>query len=650
VLAEKLDGGDSDGVNSKGLDMRNGVIAASIQPLHIFERVNGIYVERTITGPYYNDRRGDYVVIDGTNRILFGGYCFSASFFERNADATWTDRATLPGDYCLGDDGNSGGPVALAGEWAVVASPWNDEDLPAPSLSFFHHTTGYNWPKTERRVPPAMHTYGGVYLRGDELYATDYSVYGAWVHRRNSSNQWIAVDRLRTEGDYLYAPYRGPAGNFGATGELVFQAASDWDLDRNVIHVFKKDATGKYVHAATLVLNGDANDVWVNWFAVDGNHVLVGGVDRAHYFELPANLTAPAAVQYAFPNATVSGWTVLPGSQFALAQSGTTQVWRQSSTAGDAGAVLDSANWRNQSIQAEVKPTAVSTAGSDRWVGLMTRRTDAANYYYVTLRTSGVIQLKRMKGGVFTTLASAPISWALNRNYRLRLESIGDLHRVYVDGVRLLEARDAQLTQGRAGLRSYAAAADYDNVIVAPAPLATIWTQAEGVVCNPLCPNLGPWSYGGGTWAWTFEGVFRQSATSGSTRAFVGAATSNKDQIFEARVRPATFGSPSDAWAGIMVGYLGASDYVYLSLRKSNRLRLHRLRGGQATQLGSVPLTVTPGAWYTLRLEQVSNRLRGYVNGVQKFEVVQDQWNGGQVGLVTYAAAADYDDVRAVRP
>jgi hypothetical protein len=166
-----------------------------------------------------------------------------------------------------------------------------------------------------------------------------------------------------------------------------------------------------------------------------------------------------------------------------------------------------------------------------------------------------------------------------------------------------------------------------------------------------VCANKGPWwSFGGGQWAWNAEGAFHQSVISGNARAIVGEPTSNKDQIFEARVRPATFGSPADAWAGIMVGYVGPGDYVYLSLRKSNTLRLHRLRGGQFTQLGSVPLTVTPGAWYTLRLEQVANRLRGYVNGVQKFEVVQDQWNAGQVGLVTYAAAVDYDDVVAVRP
>jgi hypothetical protein len=649
VIAQKQDSNERDGVNSKGLDMRNGVIAASIEPLHIFERVNGNYVERTNPNAPSGDLRGDYVVIDGTNRILFGGYCYGATLYERNADATWTDRASLSGDYCGGDDGFSGGPVALAGEWAVVASPWNDEGLPAPALTFFHHTTGYNWPQTERRVAPAGHSFGTVYMRGDELYVGDSWSRGMWVYRRNASNQWNEVDRLRTEGDYLSTSY-GSGGNFGATSELVLQQAKDWDLGKNVIHVFKKDGSGHYVHVATLMLKGDANDVWTNWFAIDGNHVLVGGVGRAHYFELPANLTAPAAIQYAFPNTTVSGWTVLAGSQFALAQSGTTQVWRQSSTAGDAGAVLDAADWTNQSIQAEVKPTAISTGGTDRWVGLMTRRTDAANYYYVTLRASGVIQLKRRAAGVFTTLASGTIPWTLNRNYRLRLESAGDLHRVYVDGVRLLEARDSQLTHGRAGVLSYRAAADFDNVIVAPAPLATIWTQNQGEVCNPLCANRGPWSYGGGQWAWTGEGVLHQSVMTGSTRAFVGAPTSNKDQIVEARVRPSTFGTPSDAWAGIMLGYVGAGDYVYLSLRKSNTLRMHRLRGGQATLLGSVPLTVTPGAWYTLRLEQVANRLRGYVNGVQKFEVVQDQWNAGQVGLVTYATAVDYDDVVAVRP
>jgi hypothetical protein len=263
-----------------------------------------------------------------------------------------------------------------------------------------------------------------------------------------------------------------------------------------------------------------------------------------------------------------------------------------------------------------------------------------------------------MSGGAFTTLASATIPFTLNRNYRLRLESTGDMHRVYVDGIEVLEATDATLKHGQAGIISYRAAADYDNVIVAPAPLATIWSQGDWFYCGPGCVSQtpGPWDVAGGKWDWSYDGgpdnniVFRQTASSGSARAIVGAPTANKEQIVESRVRLAAFGTPADPWAGILLGYAGVGDYVYLSLRKSNTLQLHRLRGGQFQQLGSVRVAVTPGQWYTLRLEQVANRLRGYVNGVQKFEVVQDQWNAGQVGLVTYGAAADYDDFRAVRP
>lgn len=659
-IAQVQDDNEGDGPNSKGLDMRNGVIAAAMQPMHIFERVNGNYVERTDPNGPRGDQRGDYVVIDGKNRILFGGDCWGGTIIDRAADGTWGGSgASLHGDFCGSTDGAYGGPVALAGDWAVVSNPWNEEELPGPALRFYHRASANSWPQTERRVAPDGHQYATVYMRGDELYAADMPYRGVAVYSRATSDAWPEVARLRTEGDYQTSLARQgfyyAGGNFAATSQFVLHHAYDWDLARDVVQVFKKDASARYQHVATLTPSGNQKLDLIDWFAIDGNRVLVGGDNRVYYFVLPANLVAPAAIQYAFPNTTVSGWTVLPGSQFTLAPSGTTQVWRQSSTAGDAGAVLDAADWTNQSIQAEVKPTAVSAGGTDRWVGLMTRRTDAANYYYVTLRASGSIELKRMSGGAFTTLASATIPFTLNRDYRLRLESVGDVQRVLVDGVEVLRVADSTLKHGHAGLLSYRTAADYDNVIVSPAPLATIWSQTNQTACGFDCGIGGPWAIAGGKWLWKYDGpdnnqLFRQTTITGDARAIVGSWTANKDQIVESRVRPATFGTPADAWAGIMLGYTGPGDYVYLSLRKSNTLQLRRQRGGQIEQLGSVPVTVTPGQWYTLRLEQVANRLRGYVNGVQKFEVVQDQWNSGRVGLVSYAAAADYDDFVAVRP
>ena len=116
---------------------------------------------------------------------------------------------------------------------------------------------------------------------------------------------------------------------------------------------------------------------------------------------------------------------------------------------GDAGASLDAANWANQSVQADVKPTAFN--GADRWVGFATRRSDASNYYYVTLRSSGIAALKRNKNGAFANIASASFPVALNRTYRVQLESFGANHRVYIDGVLVLEAV------------AYKAAADFDD-------------------------------------------------------------------------------------------------------------------------------------------------------------------------------------------
>ena len=163
-------------------------------------------------------------------------------------------------------------------------------------------------------------------------------------------------------------------------------------------------------------------------------------------------------LQDTFSGSTATGWTPQAGSNFSVVQGTGSRVYRQTNMAGEAGAVLDASNRTNQAIQADVKPTAIN--GADRWVGLVTRRADVGNYYYVTYRSSGIIALKRMYQGRFATLDSASLPFTLNRNYRMRLESVGTTHRVYVAGVKILEAADDFLAQGRAGLLMYRAAAD----------------------------------------------------------------------------------------------------------------------------------------------------------------------------------------------
>ena len=74
------------------------------------------------------------------------------------------------------------------------------------------------------------------------------------------------------------------------------------------------------------------------------------------------------------------------------------------------------------------------------------------------------------------------------------------------------------------------------------------------------------------------------------------------------------------------------------------------MQNGNVIQLGSAVLTVTPNTWYTVRLEAVGSRLRAYVNRRLVLEGTDPQPVIGRVGLMTYRAAADYDNIRAVVP
>lgn len=87
-----------------------------------------------------------------------------------------------------------------------------------------------------------------------------------------------------------------------------------------------------------------------------------------------------------------------------------------------------------------------------------------------------------------------------------------------------------------------------------------------------------------------------------------------------------------------------------VTLRSSNVLSLRRLIGGQIHVLSEQPLNVTAGTWYTLRLEGIGGKLRVYVNDTLRISADEPPFFRGQVGLVTYKAAADFDDFLAYQP
>jgi hypothetical protein len=557
---------------------------------------------------------------------------------ERGTSGAWASTF-LQGQPRGNDDEFWGGPVDLDGNFAILGTPYT-HDLEPQEIPIYRRASIGQWQlQTKLQVPQDTHRLlGPVALRGDDAIVA--GIGGAYYWRFQTSYQ--PAGRLRA----LDAQNIGQGIEIiEKSGALVFMRERDFDLNVHVINVYRPPAsgTGDYEYVAKLVAKNGAS---LGGFDVGGNTVLAGeaGGDAVHVFTLPASFTTPTPRYENFQSGSGANWTPGPGAQYAVATVGSNRVYRQSSLAGDAHAVLGGAAWGDQAIEADIRPTEF--ARNDRWVGLATRYTNAQNYYYVTLRNSGSVQVKRMRNGSFSLLASAPLAVTANRTYRVRLESIGETHRVYVDGVRALDVDDpGGLAQGNVALLAYQTRADFDNVVVSPSPRATIFTN-QFVANQPS----GAWSLNG-TGQWTAGNVLAQNSVAGDARAFIGTPTG--DQVVRARVQPVAYAAPQgtqERWSGLLARYTDERNYYYLTLRSSNTISLRKQVNGVITPLASASFASTPGTTYALQLEAVGNQLRAYVNGNLLLQATDSSHASGSGGVVTFKAAATFDDYVAYQP
>jgi hypothetical protein len=576
------------------------------------------------------------VSFDG-GRILYGGpQGWDGTVFEPNGSGGWK-VTSLPGQPHCCDDEFWGGPVDLLGDRAILGTPYTSLDEAQEVPIYQRHADG-SWQLLRKlQVPAGQWGLGGeVALHADKAIVDGSS--GPYVWSLGVAGE--PDDRLQAANQYAKG---ANTYNIRKDGNLVAVLGSDPDLRTNVIDVFRPDANGKYEHVAVLkAKNGQA---LTQSFEIQGNTVVAGGTGKAFVFQLPASFSAPQPQYETFENSNAANWTPRAGSQFTVQVGFQNAVYKQSSTTGDAQSVLSNTSWKNQAIEADIRPTEFRCA--DCWFGLATRYVNDQNYYYVTLRNSGSVQLKRMRNGTFTTLASAPLTVQTSQPYRVRLESVGTGHRVYVNGVLMLTAQDTTASAaGNAALVMYGAAVNYDNVTVTPTPLSTIY--ADDFSGDYLA---GDWTYTGtGQWSLAFD-AFVQDSVAGDARAIIGTPTG--DQVVSAHVSPKAFApgtATQERWLGLIARYTDDRNYYYVTLRNSNKLSLRKLVNGAITELATVSANVAVGSTYALRLEATGQSLRVYLNN--NLVMQRDDWSHtkGRGGMVTYKAAAHFHDYQAYQP
>jgi len=157
--------------------------------------------------------------------------------------------------------------------------------------------------------------------------------------------------------------------------------------------------------------------------------------------------------------------------------------------------------------------------------------------------------------------------------------------------------------------------------------------------------NSSGWSTNGGSWSVTTDGsrVLRQGGTSSDARAIAG-TTSWTDYTVRTRVKPTAFNG-GNRFVAVLARVQNSTNYYYLALRSNNTVELKRLVNGSSTTLDTASLTVSTGTWYTLELQVAGSALRGYVNGALVTEASDSRWASGRVGVATFYASANFDDV-----
>ncbi|HEY0686232.1 MAG TPA: hypothetical protein VGD45_28080 [Steroidobacter sp.] len=601
----------------------------------VFERINGVWTRAAVL----DTSAVDVDIRDGT---IITSYTWGAHLYRRGATG-WTRVQDLVNGQPQPDADYLGRGVAISSIAAFHGSYGNEDEInPSAPSTLYIYPLGPNrlWtgapptaiPDPSGTQAPSSFT-ASIEASGSRALVSGFPE--TYIFERNARGEWNVAQTL--------------AGAIDIDGDTILGASASQGLG-----IYRHTSAG-WTRKASLASSVREP---LGSLELRGNRVIAGGnwtVPRptgavAYVFDIPNQLAPnPPMLHENFEDGAANGWVAQPNSTFSVASVGGSRVYRQTNVTTGAASIYPTADWDRQSIQADVTPRSYAAPPGDRWFGLMVRYIDANNYYYITVRNSNTIQLKRIVNGVVTTLGSAALSVALHRNYALRLEAHGEQLRAFVEGRLVLTARDSSLTRGRPGIAMYRTRADYDNVILNPDPSVILKDERFNTPTIQM-----DWDWVNYAYQWVKlpdATVFTQPTTGGGAYVF-SYYSHGTDQIIRARLRATQFNG-ADRWIGLIGRYVDAQNYYYLTLRNSNQISLRKLTNGVITTLDtSATPPVTVNTWYDLRLDIVGTTLRAYMNGVLMLEATDQTapHPAGPAGVAAYKTAAEADDFLVVQP
>jgi hypothetical protein len=273
----------------------------------------------------------------------------------------------------------------------------------------------------------------------------------------NGADRWVGlVSRYTDEQNFYYVTLRA-----GSDGTRLVLKRMLYGLWSNLATLpagdtFSVRAGQRY--RVTLQSVGNQHSVYIDGQlklqAIDGTHRFGSGGVRMYRASADIDnvVVSPGPLTWL----SNGGAQIFGGDWLASQQSPRAQ---QRSVAGDAR-LLYGVAMENSVSAARLTIDQFGTAGTP-WVGLMSRYVDAGNYYYVTLRKSNELSLRKLTNGVITVLDTVALPVTTGAQYVVRFETVGDHLRVWVNDEIRIERGGAEVRAGLVGLATYRAGATF---------------------------------------------------------------------------------------------------------------------------------------------------------------------------------------------
>jgi hypothetical protein len=137
---------------------------------------------------------------------------------------------------------------------------------------------------------------------------------------------------------------------------------------------------------------------------------------------------------------------------------------QQSDTSGSAFAIVPNPAIDDQTISASARLDSWGSTNPVSWFGIVARYVDPQNYYYLSVRSSNSLQIRKLVNGVLTVLKGVTLTIQPGENHRYVFEVRGNELSATMDGIVLARAIDSSLTNGQYGFATYRAGATFTAI------------------------------------------------------------------------------------------------------------------------------------------------------------------------------------------